>query len=383
MYRLYFFSALLVGTLVIQSCGKPTQETQPIRKDVTETVFASGVLEASDMYKLTAPVDGYLTSVNFNENDLLPVGKLLAVVENKESGVNAQSATELLNIAKGNVNPSAPLLAQAKKNIEIAKQKMEQDAVQEERYKKLWQANSIARVDYENVLLQYKNSKASYESSVEAYNNQRQLAEQQLINNNASQKVNQIIQSKNQIRSLVAGKVYKKYKQTGDYVKRGDVIAEIGNADKIYAKISIDESVMSKIKIGQKADVELNTQKGKVYKATLAEIMPSFDENTQSFACKLFFDAPLDFTINNTQLQSNIIIGTTKNAMVIPRNYIDYNGFVMVKGEKSKRKIKTGFISNNWVQVLEGIDDKSTLVTDNIVDNSSERQSSNSSTITQ
>jgi len=38
-----------------------TEETTPIRKDVTETVFASGVLEANNTYSLTAQTDGYLS----------------------------------------------------------------------------------------------------------------------------------------------------------------------------------------------------------------------------------------------------------------------------------------------------------------------------------
>lgn len=38
---------LAIATLFfLDSCGKKTQETKPIRRDVIETVFALGVLEA-------------------------------------------------------------------------------------------------------------------------------------------------------------------------------------------------------------------------------------------------------------------------------------------------------------------------------------------------
>ncbi len=365
----HLFIHLIAVLFILQSCGKKTEETQPIRKDVTETVFASGVLEAKNTYNLTSQVDGYLVSINFNEGDIIQKGMIIAVVDNKESIINTESATALLNIAESNTRPNSPLLEQAKNNIEIAKQKLEQDANQEQRYRKLWEANSIAKIDYENVLLQFKNSKTNYETALEAYKNQQQSANQQVITSKASKNINQVVQNKNQIKAIVSGKVYKKYKQQGDYVKRGDIIAEIGSEDIIYAKVNIDESNIAQIKIGQKADVQLNTNKNKVYKASVSEILPSFDNGLQSFTCKLYFDEPLDFNIINTQLQSNIIIGTIKNALVIPRNYIDDKGFVELKKEKKKVKVKTGFISNNWVQILEGINENSVLKTDNILAN--------------
>jgi len=364
--KIHHFINLIAVFFILQSCGKKTEETTPIRKDVTETVFASGVLEAKNTYNLTSQVDGYLVSINFNEGDIIQKGFVIAVVDNKESVINTESATALFNIAESNINPNAPLLEQAKNNIEIAKQKLEQDALQEQRYQKLWEANSIAKVDYENVLLQYKNSKINYESAIEVYKNQLQNANQQVITNKASKNINQVVQNKNQIKAVISGKVYKKYKQPGDYIKRGDVIAEIGSEDVIYAKVNIDESNIAQIKVGQKADIQLNINKNKVYKAKVSEILPSFDNTLQSFICKLYFDDPLDFKIINTQLQSNIIIETTKNALLIPRNYIDDRGFVQLKNEKIKLKVKTGFISNNWVQILDGINENTVLITDNI-----------------
>ena len=223
--KIKFFSTFVIGIVFLQSCGKKSEEPKPIRKDITKTVFASGILEAKNTYNLTAQADGYLVAINFNEGDIIQTGSVLAIVDNKESAINTESATALLNIAENNTKPNSPLLAQSKNNIEIAKQKLDQDALQEQRYRKLWEANSIAKVDYESALLQYKNSKSNYETAIEAYKNQLQNANQQVITNNASKKIYDVVQSKNQIRAVVNGKVYKKYKQQGDYVKRGDVIA--------------------------------------------------------------------------------------------------------------------------------------------------------------
>lgn len=357
---------IFILAAMLMSCGKKTEETKPIRKDVTETVFASGVLEANNTYNLVAQNDGYLITINFNEGDIISKGRTLAVIDNKENNINTQGSNELLTIAQNNTQSNAPLLMQAKNNVEIAKRKMEQDAVQEQRYKKLWDENSISKIDYENIQLAYKTSKGNYDIAVENLKKLQNDANQQLVNTKISNKINRIIANKNNIIAVTNGKVYQKLKQQGDFVKKGDVIAVIGDPNFIYAKINVDEGNIGKIKINQDVTVQLNTNNSKTYKAVVYEIAPSFDAVTQSFICKLRFTEPLDFSIVKTQLQANIILGEQKNALLIPRNYIDYGGFVQEKGKKEKTKIETRFISNQWVQVLSGIDDKAVLVTENL-----------------
>jgi HlyD family secretion protein len=361
-----FTTALLI---FLSACGRKTEETKPIRKDVTEAVFASGVLEANNTYNLTAQVDGYLVTINFNEGDVVTKGMELAVVDNKENRFNSVSATGLYDIALRNTQSTAPLLLQAQHAIATAKEKMGQDKLQVERYKRLLENNSIARLDYENATLTYETSKNNYESAVANYQKLQQDAEQQIITNKAQKKINETAFGKNVIQAVVNGKVYQKLKQTGDYVKRGDVIAVIGDENFIYAKVNVDEANIRKIKIGQSALIKLNTDKEKAYRAEVWQILPSFDESQQSFVCKLKFTESLDFTIVKTQLQANIIADSQKNALVIPRNYLDLGGRVQIKGEKNPVKVKTKFIGSEWVQITDGVDENTVLVTENIAGN--------------
>jgi multidrug efflux pump subunit AcrA (membrane-fusion protein) len=352
--------------MLASSCGKTSEEIKPIRKDVTEIVFASGVLEANGTYYLTAQSEGYLSQVNFKEGDLVKEGSVLAVVDNKEIKFNTESTDALYNIAQSNLSFSAPALVQAKNAIAIAKQNLQQDSLQWIRYRKLIETKSVASVEYENAQLKYQTSLANYESALEGYKLQKQQAEQSLINNRAMKEVNSVMLNNNEIRALIKGKVYEKRKEKGDFVRKGDIIAMIGDADFLYAKVSVDESNISKLKLGQASIVQLNTDKEKTYKATVGEIYPAFDEASQSFYCKLIFSDKLDFKVTGTQLQSNIIVGVQKNALLIPRNYLNYDGTVQIKGEKQSTKVVTNFVSTAWVQILSGIDENVVLTTQNI-----------------
>jgi HlyD family secretion protein len=355
-----------VLAIVLSSCGKPIAETKPIRKDVNQTVFASGVLEADQMYKLTAQSSGYLTELNIREGDIVAQGQFLAEIQDKDQQINVQGASQLLEIAQNNASASGPLLTQAQANIDIAKEKMEQDKKVADRYARLWKSNSIAKIDYENALLAYQTSKGNYEIAVDNYKKLQEDARQQVISNQTSTKLHQSAKGKTRIEAVVSGKVYKKHKELGDYVRPGDVIAEIGSPELIYAMVNIDESNISKVKVGQEAVIQLNTNKNNYYRAEVKEILPAFDEASQSFLCKLYFTDSLDFKIINTQLQTNIMVGGQQNALLIPRNYLDFGGNVQIKGEKGKTKVETQFVSSEWVQVLSGIDENTVLITDNI-----------------
>jgi len=359
---------LIVLTILISlfSCGKQIQETSPIRKDVIETVFASGILEPEGMYNLTAQTSGYLTEISFKEGDLITEGTILAVIENKENVLNSTSSAVLLNIAQQNVSTNSPALLQAKNTIATTKLILEQDSIQLERYKVLYQSNSVSKVDYENILLTFNTSKADYLNALQNYNLLKQQAEQQFAVQKAQTGIYSNLSSNNLIKAIVGGKVYQKFKQKGDFVKQGDIIATIGSNNLIYSKVNIDESSISKIKIGQSAIIQLNTNTEVKYNGKVIEILPSFDETTQSFICKIAFTDTLDFLIANTQLQANIIIDTAKNVLVIPRNYLSFDNTVKVKNIAEPVKVETKIVSSDWVQIISGIDEKSVLITDEI-----------------
>jgi multidrug efflux pump subunit AcrA (membrane-fusion protein) len=352
---------LLVLAAFFAACTQQTEETKPVRKDVTETVFVSGVLEANGIYHLTAQTDGYLTQVNFKENDIIQAGMVLATIDNKQNIINTEGSLALYEWAKNNASANAPSLLQAKNAAQIAQKKLQVDSLQAVRYKKLLDANSIARADYEQVFLQYQNSKTSYANTLENYRQLKQQADQQVLVNESQKDVNKVLSGNNQIRAVFTGRVYEKFKQQGDFVKQGDVIASIGDASFIYAKVSIDESNIRKVQVGQEAVIQLNTDKEKTYKGKVAEILPAFNEATQSFTGKLFFTDPLDFKIVNTQLQANIIVGLNKNALLIPRRFLDYGNFVTVKGKNKPVHVVTRFVSNEWVQVESGLDENAMI----------------------
>lgn len=361
VFKISFILLLLLST----SCAKKIIEDKPVRKNITETVFASGVLVPDNQYNLTSLSDGYIIKLDFEEGDMVKKGNLLAVIENEQSNINAKSSKQLLSIATSNASSNSPALKQINTNIEMAKQKIKQDERQVERYKNLFEVNSIPKLEYENSLLALENSKTNLASLQENYLLIKQQADQQLIIQKSQSELSDSVENNNKIIAVIDGKVYKKKKQLGDLAKKGDVIAVIGNPNKIYALLSVDESNISKIKLKQKVIIQLNTNKTKTYNGVVSQIYPAFDEQTQSFYCKIEFIDKLDFKISGTQLQGNIIIGNRKNVLVIPQNFLNYGNKVKVK-DIGEIKVETGFISNDFVEIKKGLNENSIILAEKI-----------------
>jgi multidrug efflux pump subunit AcrA (membrane-fusion protein) len=339
----------------------PAPEATVIRKDITETIFASGSLDAQHIYNITAQTEGYISKLTISEGDIVAKGKLIAVIDNPQNAIATQKSKELLGIAQSNAQTNAPLLQQTLANIAIAKNKLAQDEVQYQRFKALFQSNSVTKLEYENTQLAFSNSQANLQALQQQYESLKIQANQQVVAQQQQVALNEVSSGNSLLKAVQGGKVYKKLKQLGDYVRRGDAIATIGDIDNLYAKLSIDESNMSKLKLGQEALIQLNTDKTKTYKAKIDEIMPTFDQNTQSFLVKAKFIDKLDFSIVGTQLQANVIAGNRKNVLLIPRNFMDYGNKITLK-DKKIIAIKTGFVSGEWVEVVDGLNEGDVIV---------------------
>lgn len=355
--------------LILSSCGQPTEETTPIRKDITETVFASGSLKAKGSYFLTAQTTGYVTSLHLDLGELIEAGDTLLVIDNAENISNAKGADELLAIARNNASQDSPQFRQAQLNIDISEAQMEQDRKQKERYERLYENNSVSKLDYEKALLNYTSSVTNYETNVEQLQKLKSDANQQVISSLTSQEIYQSLKSKNYMKAFISGKVYQLLVEEGDYVRQGDVIAEIGSPDQFIAEVNIDESTIAEIAEGQAAVIQLNTLREKTFDGRVSTIEPSFDASSQSFICEIAFNENVDFKIVNTQLQANIVVSQEESALLIPRNFIDFGSFVQEKGKQEKTKVVTGFVSNEWVQVISGIQEDVTLVTTDVSSN--------------
>lgn len=114
------YLAGIISILLLASCSDRNNETKPQRKDITELVFAPGILEASDQYNLAAQTDGYLVQADFKEGDSVKKHQIIGIIDNAQNRINSQSASQLYDIAYENTFSDAPALSEIKAKMEAS-----------------------------------------------------------------------------------------------------------------------------------------------------------------------------------------------------------------------------------------------------------------------
>lgn len=357
MKRKYVVYPLLLALLSIAACKPKYDEVSPKMAPVTEAVFASGSIEPQDAYILNSFYDGYLAKSFVTENDVVHAGQVLFRLDNKQPAVQVAQAKNNVAITRTNASDNSPALLQIKAQIAGAKAKMQNDSVILGRYEKLIATKSVSRQDYDNAKLNYQSSLSAYKALVESYKSTELRVKQDLNNSIAQLETAEASNEYYELTAVADGRVYQIFKKQGELVKRGDPVAQLGNKDSLVITLDIDEGTIKKITLGHVVLIELNTQKNKTYEARISKIYPHFQEKSQSYKVEAKFTEHVPALIAGTQLQGNIITAKKDNAMLIPHVYLIDDNKVLVdrNGKKDTVKIVTGIVSDEWVEVLQGL----------------------------
>ncbi len=355
---------LIALSMAVYGCKQKYSEEKIKQGPVTEAVFASGSIEPKDVFILTCLSDGFIVKSNVVENDLVRPGQILFELDNKQQHVQVNVAQKNLQYSKLFAAANSPTLLQIRANIEAAMAKLYTDSINAQRYEKLYETHSVSRQEYENAQLNYTTSKSNLKSLKESLMFSEEKVKQDLDNSKATLDNAQAGNQYYELRASGYNRVYQIYKKTGELVKRGEQVAQLGNPDSIIVELDIDESSIAKVQLGQPVLVELNTQKNKTFAAVVSKIYPHFNDKSQSYKVEARFEHISPEMIAGTQLQANIITAKKENTQLIPRTYLlDGNKVLIKHGSKADTvKVKTGILSDEWAEILEGLKSDDTIL---------------------
>ena len=352
------FSSLLF-LLFATSCSQ-NEKTNPVRKDITDAVFASGNIFNKNEYNITASTDEYLIRSFVNEGDKVHQGMQMFLLSSEVTNAQFETAQADYLDAKAKNNDNSPRIQELMIQIKQANNQLDADEKNYKRYENLVKTNAVSQTDYEKARLQYENSrnnKAVIEQSLLDLKRELQLNE----TNTAAQLR---IQTRNQkdyyISADFEGIVMSVNKKQGDYVRRGETIAKLGDGNPLI-KLLIAEEDIKLVRLDNKVVVSLNTDKGKTYNARISKIYPAFNDKEQSFIAEATFENIPEDLYYDTQLQANIIVAEKTNALIVPAKYIINGNSLELDNGKTVQIVK-GISNNEWVEVLDGTTEKETIV---------------------
>lgn len=347
---LFFFIALSMF-----SCSKKeTEKVKPTIGDVTESVYASGVIKAEGQYTVYATVNGTLRKVNVVVGQSINKGQTLFELESDKAEINTENARLAYQLSVESSRYIQDKIAEMEMKVQSAKDKLALDESIFNRNKNVIKQGGISQVDYERIELSYKSSKINYESA------QKQLTQLKAqLKNDQSRNANNLRLSKQSqndfvIKSAFSGQLFDVLVKEGTLITPQIPIAIIGQANSFLLELEVDENDMVRVQLGQKVLVTMDSYKGKVFEANVDKIYPIMDERSRTFKIEAHFTNPPEKLYPNLTAEANIIIQIKKNTITIPKSYL-INGRYVLVNEEQKREVKTGLSDYEKVEILAGL----------------------------
>ncbi|GIZ07578.1 MexH family multidrug efflux RND transporter periplasmic adaptor subunit [Flavobacterium sp. UMI-01] len=280
-----------------------------------EVLNYSGTIEADNTVSLGFSVAGRISIVNVQEGQKVKKGQLLASIEQ----INYKNAFDIANAG----------LEQANDNFK--------------RLQSLYEKNSLPERDF--IAVKVAVAQANANKNLAAKN----LADTKLY-------------------APFSGIITAKLTEIGATAAPSVPAFTIMKTDKVYAKASIAESEIAKLKIGTEASVDIESINKSFY-GKVAIVNPSADPLTRTFNVKVRLDNNDDTLLPGMISTIKINTNKTVNVITIPSESIvrDANNILYVYVVKNNRAIKkrvsVGSFKGNEVIVTDGLSVGDLLVT--------------------
>lgn len=347
-------------TLVLFSCKTEESKVFPVKRNITESVYASVIVQPDSMYQVFARVAGILDKNLVEEGELVKKDQPLIQIINNAPKLNTDNARLSLELAKENYTGSSALLSSIEEEINSAILKFENDSINYYRQKKLWDQNIGSKVEYDARELNYRLSKNSLQLLKNKYKRTRNELETAVKQAQNNYRASQIGTTDFTVKSKIDGKLYALYKNPGEIVTTMESLAVVGMTDQFIIEMLVDEVDIVRVSLDQQIIVSLDAYSGDVFQAKVTKIIPKKNERNQAFTVEATFVSSPETLYPGLSGEANIIISTKEDVLTIPRSYLVDGDSVMT--EEGTVKVVTGLKTLEHIEVISGISESTVLL---------------------
>lgn len=240
----------------------------------------------------------------------------------------------------------------------------------------------ILRIDQRSFRAQWEEAQAAYTLSsrncqrFEELHNEGTVSDEQLdqcrakVDADAARlEIAKIQIEKATVRAPVAGVLNRMYSDVGEYLKKGDRVADIVVINPAKIVINVPEKDIPYVRRGENVQVSFEFLQGKSYEGKVSYTSVVGDQATRSYRVEITVSNPeleiLPSMIATVRLLKNEISDaiTVPLFSVIPRG--DYAVvFVEKNGKAEERPVELGILDGDRVQIVKGVNPAEHLIVD-------------------
>ena len=348
------YTLFILLTFLIFSCKKKLDETKPTIGEITESVYASGIIKAENQYTVFSTVSGILKKIDVVAGQAIFKDQLLFELENDKAELNTQNARLAYQLSQNDNHYIQDKISEMEIKVQMAREKLLVDKSFFDRNNCIKQYNIISEVDFEKVALACKSSQLNLQTSQKQLSQLKAQLKFEQNKNNILLQIGQATQNDFQIKSAFSGELFDVLVKEGTLITPQIPLAIIGQKNAFLLELEVDENDMARIKLNQSVLITLDSYKIQVFDAKVDKIFPIMNNQSRTFKIEAHFINPPKKLYPNLSAEANIVIRTKKNAITIPKVYILKGDSIQI-GKKEKRKVKIGLSDYKNVEILEGL----------------------------
>ena len=355
---------LIIISCIAAGCKK-NNISHPLRKDIVETVYASGKIMADSEYTTYALNAGTVVKKLAKEGDIVKNGQVLYVINNTAPAARLDAANESYEKARENLSSQSRVLGDLKLSMQNAAIKFSNDSMQYFRLKNLWAQNIGTKSALDNAETQYRTSLNEKKSAREKYYSTINDLNISLKNAQSQVATAQNDLSNYFIKAESNGTVYQMMKEKGEAVRANDAVALLGKSTDRLIRLAVDQQDIGLVEDHQQVLLKTDATGDKIYHARVIRIYPAMNEADQTFRVDAVFTDDDAKSYIHTSVEANIIIKKKQQALVIPTNALLNGDSVKVKkdGKIVTVPVKTGIYTLDEIEIINGLDENSEVVT--------------------
>lgn len=354
------------------------------KKDIVETVTASGKVYPEKEVKISPDVSGEIIALNFEEGDSVQKNDLILQINPDLYQAALRRTEATLNQSKANMESSKARLTQAQAAFENSE-------VTFERNKKLFAEKVISEQEFQNAELNWKNAQAELSAakqSLEAARYSVKSAEATLKEANDNL-------TRTNIFSPMAGIISMLEVEAGERVvgttqMAGTEMLRIADFSNMEVRVDVTENDILRVKVGDTARIELDAYFDREFLGLVSHIASSADasltisnEQVTNFEVKIKllknsyvdlikkgqafpFKPGMSATVNIETHKINDAVSVPIQAVTIQENdkgEIDEIVYTIENGITKAVTVVTGIQDNRNIHVKSGLEEGTEIVT--------------------
>jgi HlyD family secretion protein len=273
----------IVGFTVQQSRkGVVTVQTgKVVREDLTSVVTASGEIKPKVYVNIGANAFGKITHLYVKEGDHVKEGQMLATLENVQPAADLSANDAALKVAQTDYVASQAAVNTATADQRQAEAEYERAKLDYDRSEALYQAQLIAKADYDTKRAAYGTATAQLgqaKAKLDQAKAQMNSSERRIGQNAANLRHAADVLSKTEYRAPFDGVITNLPVREGETVvigiqnAPGSTLMTIADTSVITAEVKVDETDIVNVKLGQASEVSIDAIPKQRFKGVVTEI---------------------------------------------------------------------------------------------------------------